>query len=38
MNIGATLMDVSIHENNIKKRQLLTVFPPGMEEATKSRI
>ena len=24
MNIGATLMDVSIHENNIKKRQLLT--------------
>jgi len=24
MNIGATLMDVSINENNIKKRQLLT--------------
>ena len=24
MNIGTTLMDVSIHENNIKKRQLLT--------------
>jgi len=24
MNIGATLMDVYIHENNIKKRQLLT--------------
>ena len=24
MNIGATLMDVSIYENNIKKRQLLT--------------
>ncbi len=24
MNIGGTLMDVSIHENNIKKRQLLT--------------
>ena len=24
MNFGATLMDVSIHENNIKKRQLLT--------------
>ena len=24
INIGATLMDVSIHENNIKKRQLLT--------------
>ena len=24
MNVGATLMDVSIHEKNIKKRQLLT--------------
>ena len=30
MNIGATLMDVSIHENNIKKRQLLTESLSGV--------